>query len=338
MGNAVPQVAALTEKPKKTQKENKVLDDAQKLIRGKYAEQFSPARMADCMAMLRHDWHHFRASEGHPPPERLWLPHELASALVAKRGTTTMPSETSESAASSTVPASLFESSAPRAMKQVWHSMEAVCGLSRAEDIQHSYRTQLPRTVDAFVASPIFAGSTVVTRSAPKCALAKACPRVGELPFWVWRVLRVFQHGCPLPANSMHLRQAVTVTFEAHLHCPAEGEDVTCPMHPCWDEQPETQFLRTEREQEKRAKRDRAAKRERREKRDLDNHRAVVHVPVTCFLRPDNIIGGGFSLTATGRVPSLVQQHVMSVLHPATSETLGDRGDRGGDTDRGEQT
>ena len=114
---------------------------------------------------------------------------------------------------------------------------------------------------------------------------------------------------------------------------------MTSPMHPCWDEQPETLFLRADQEvakrEKRREKRDKAAKRE---KRDRENHRSVVHVPVTCFLRPDNIIGGGFSLTATGRVPSLVQQHVMTVLLPATSETLGDRGDRGGDADRGEQT
>ena len=211
-------------------------------------------------------------------------------------------------------------------MQQVWHSMEEVCGISRAENITQIHGSQRPRTIEDFLASPILPGSTVITRSAPKCPLAKAYPRVGELPFWVWRILRVFQQGCTLPANTMHIQRAISMTYEAHLYCPvgadgADWEDMTKPMQPCWDEQPETMFLSTEQEKaDKRQKRDRGAHgdhrdREERESR-RENRRRVVHVLATCFLRPDNIVGGGFSLSASKRIPPLVRQSVLSVVHP----------------------
>ena len=36
--------------------------------------------------------------------------------------------------------------------------------------------------------------------------------------------------------------------------------------------------------------------------------------PIRCFLRPENIVGGGFGRTATGAILSLIQKHALAEL------------------------
>jgi hypothetical protein len=40
----------------------------------------------------------------------------------------------------------------------------------------------------------------------------------------------------------------------------------------------------------------------------------VVHVPLVAFLRPNNLIGGGFMLRVAGRIPNFVRDHTQSVV------------------------
>ena len=36
--------------------------------------------------------------------------------------------------------------------------------------------------------------------------------------------------------------------------------------------------------------------------------------PIRCFLRPENIVGGGFGRTATGAIPNAIQKHALATL------------------------
>jgi hypothetical protein len=163
-------------------------------------------------------------------------------------------------------------------------------------------------TPEEFAASPIVAGCMVLTRPARHCALAKQSPSLAALPYWAWRIHRVMKIGAPLPANSRHIQNTVGATFEAHLYCP-EGGQMSGIMQPLWDVQPETLFLSTVAE-----KRGEGPKR----KKDPENHRSLVHVPILAFLRPENIVGGGFQLSRVGRLPPTAMDYAVAAIAAGT--------------------
>ena len=65
---------------------------------------------------------------------------------------------------------------------------------------------------------------------------------------------------------------------------------------PLWDTQQEAIFVKTPAEKEG----------------HRTERRPTIYVPRTGFLRPDNIIGGGFRLTCANQLPRIVQQFLSS--------------------------
>ena len=88
---------------------------------------------------------------------------------------------------------------------------------------------------------------------------------------------------------------------------------MTAPMRPCWDMQSEQVFLATPAEKQAIRGRPRGSSGRLGRKRKRSPE-AEVHVPLTAFLRPGNLVGGGFSLSASERVPAIVRDYVASVL------------------------
>ena len=78
----------------KTTREAKVLEKFQSLMRGQYADQFSPEKLADAIAFCERNWQHFRNSEGELGLDWKILPHELAAKMRSERS---MPSSSSAS-------------------------------------------------------------------------------------------------------------------------------------------------------------------------------------------------------------------------------------------------
>ncbi len=191
------------------------------------------------------------------------------------------------------------------------HQLSQQFHIARAADVELSAGTStVPRSAEAFRHNPVAPGCFVVTRPAPKSPLGRASKSLRQLPFWVWRVLRVFDPGSALPANTLHLEAAVQPTYEAHLYCPVGGGSMSRPLRPVWDVQGETAFLRTP--AEKAAKAAKAARKG--PHGQASGGPARVHTPLTAFLRTDNLIGGGFPLTVTSRLPQVVRTYVSEVV------------------------
>jgi hypothetical protein len=303
--DSVPKVAVLTSSVGKVAKEGLRLKLARKLSTGKYCGQFSPARMADCIAMLSHDWAHFAEPsvfEGISD-----LPHELAKRLRRSgcrgaHGALAAPGVEDPHAAVPFLDLQIGVDAPP--LRQVAHALSSTCAVERATDVPLVHKgSRGPKNIEEFKASPIVAGCMVLTRAARHCALARQCPDVARLAYWPWRILRVVREGSTLPANSRHLQRAAETTYEAHLYCPGGGH-MGGTLHPLWDEQSEMVFLATV--EEKRG--------QRHKKKDVDNYQPVVHVPIRGFLRPENIVGGGFQLTRAGRLPAIAMEYAASVL------------------------
>ena len=331
----VPAVLETSHSVHKSKREEAVLDRLRRVARGEFKEQFSEERLADAIAMCQRDWSHFAASSGAMPSDgsRQWLPHELAAKMRAdgKRGAA-VPG-VREGHRRPLVFPEAFDASpaaAPPPMNQFAHSLAKSAQLARAPDVALvASAGRAARSVEEFVQTPVAAGCCVVTRAAPKSPLGRASRRLAELPFWIWRVLRVFDPGSALPANSRHAAQAVDPTYEAHLYCPIVGVRMTTPMRPCWDVQNEQVFLATPSEKEALRGRPRGSSGRPGRKRKRSPE-AEVHVPLTAFLRPGNLVGGGFGLSASERVPAIVRDYVASVLSGTrTTETHGPRSPRG---------
>ena len=79
---------------RQTTREAKVLEKFHSLMRGQYADQFSPEKLADAIAFCERNWQHFRNSEGELGLDWKILPHELAAKMRSERS---MPSSSSAS-------------------------------------------------------------------------------------------------------------------------------------------------------------------------------------------------------------------------------------------------
>ena len=227
------------------------------------------------------------------------------------------PAAVPESSASAG-PSPVVVSAPPLAQRA--HQLSYQFDIARAADVELSVGTSaVPRSAEAFCHNPVAPGCFVVTRPAPKSPLGRASKTLQQLPFWVWRVLRVFDPGSALPANTLHLDTAIQPTFEAHLYCPAHGTSMSSPLRPVWDVQSATAFLRTP--AEKAAKFLKAARKGAAKLvpavpagGQASAGGARVHAPLTAFLRPGNLVGGGFPLTMTSCVPQVVRTYVTKVV------------------------
>jgi len=305
-----PGVAAMTSRAEKTAKEAERLAAARAMVTGKYGGQYSAERMADCIAMLARNWQHFDRCAGNATGDMLMLPHELAEKIKRSRVEPLEPSEP-ESAVHEARPfVDLVPGQDATPLRQVAHGLAATAGVQRSLAIPLVVRGTGRVTTEQFAALPIVAGCMVLTRASPHCALGKHCRELSVLPYWAWRVLNVFGVGAELPANSRHARQAEECCYEAHLYSPASGGNMKDILHPCWDVQSELLFLRTPEEKARRRDTGRAEG----ERASEGNRRSVVHVPLRAFLRPKNIIGGGFQLTRASRLPQFALAYVEHVL------------------------
>ena len=178
-------------------------------------------------------------------------------------------------------------------------------------------RVQAPEvrsmTGEDFGKTKVFVGNFVTTRPARSSAIAKANPMLIALDFWVFLVRAHFKPGDQLPVNSRHVGSLGEDCYECQLYAP-DVANVGRSMFPCWQEDVEPQMLWSEEEKQNKKS---AKQKERRLHEALGprlNPKETVKRPIVAFLRPANIIGGGFALTRSHRVPQYVAEYVGSVL------------------------
>ena len=258
-----------------------------------YAEQFSAERLADAMAICREEWGHFASSSGAYPTHgrRHWLPTELARDMwnSGKRGHQV-------SRSSFEVPSAWMTEPDVRPMRQRYHALGVVHGVTRGPKVMQFVSKTQVKTVAELKARPVVSGTFVVTLPGDSSSLARTCRGLQGAKFWLWKVLRVLQPGDPLPPNTRHVTTTSTTTYESQLYVVVEPQLATSPFKPLWDKLSEAHFLKTP-----------AEKRQ--------HHHAApgpaslkMRVPLTAMLRPENVICGGFSLTGTQRLPAVARE------------------------------
>ena len=79
----------------KTIREATVLERRQSVGRGKYADQFTPERLAGAIAISERNWQHFSDSAGALAPGMQLLPHEFAAKMSVQSVRSTRSSSSS---------------------------------------------------------------------------------------------------------------------------------------------------------------------------------------------------------------------------------------------------
>ena len=359
----------------KTAREAEILKKYKAATSGQYRKQFPPERLADATAMASRNWAHFSGRKGELEPWALWLPHELAQEL-RRRGLRhgsevhevhgAQSSKSLQSAEFITeheeaqLMATLDPDKLPPALKQRRHGATELFGFKRGDRIQELKTTsRAPSDVD-FQTRLVVPGSFVISRPALSSHWAKSSPKLKQLDFWLWRVVRVYRPGEALPGMS---KPAGEFTYLAHLFHTKNNLDTEGPWEQTWDVVG-PQYMRTDDEKKKREEKKTAKEKvefARRLQRLLPHKkilaRLAIHkskkskpkkskaekssaqaassssqaaqqednpedeekpvaLPLQCFLRPGNIIGGSFNRTGTGKLPRFVicywQRHVQA--------------------------
>ena len=303
----------------KTTRELKVIAKLKQAARGPDREQFSELRMADALAVCNRNWSHFADSGGVLQPHQLWLPSQLARQM--RSDGRRLPSGCLQSLQSADPAPLLAERSAAAALlddvvehvpkvQQTAHTGRAVYGFAAGVPLMRTGERGL--TAERFKTRPVTPGSFVVTRPAPSGPWAKSKPELTKLDFWMWRVQRIIQPGNTVPGFR---RPASTHIYEAHLYQP-RSKKVKGKWVPLYlGDRPA--FMRTPAEKARRCKRrlrgsTKAIKNH--DDGDDDAEAGGFLKPVRCYLRPDNIIGGGFGRTGAGSVPEVVQRYALRVV------------------------
>ena len=282
------------------------------------------------------------------PPERQWLPHELAEVLRQRGLRGGVPGVRGVQAPPEFH--DLDPARAPPPMLQRAHALLEGYGIKRGDDVALVVKAgPPPRTMEDFKRRPVGVGSFVATRPAPHSPLGRASRVLASLEFWVWRVLHVYQQGEPLAANTRGAAVTDTITYEAQLYAPqAAVPGNKAPYLPCWDAVPLKVFLLTEAEKEcRRQKREvkkhrfkkdkkKKVKKETKEKGNRGEEQEqeggaqpsskegeMVRQPLTALLRPGNTLGGGFFLTGTSRLPKLIQNFILQELSSRAAGSSG---------------
>ncbi len=308
----------------KTRHETDTLKALQKAARGPFAKQFSQARLCDAMAQCLRNWEHFASSAGALSVEEQWLPHQLMADMVRRgvRGCANVPrsvmsvmssQQDSAERAESAALADLDPSRQPPPLKRKFHAAFNEFKFSRGDrTVEAQPVPSQGLTDEQFRKQVVKIGSCVITRAASHSQWAKASKKLANLDFWLWQVKRVYPPGSHVVGFS---KPCATFSYEAHLYHPVR--DVKGPWTQTWDVVG-PQFLRTEAEKrERNAKQVRnrfqRMKKQRREKLKRGEKRVRGEgpqaLPVRSYLRPDNVVGGGFVRTARGCIPAYVQRY-----------------------------
>jgi hypothetical protein len=135
--DSLPVLAPLTSRVAKVSKERDRLKAAHKLSAGKFCAQFTPARMADTIAMLSHDWASFRSA----PRRGLWdLPHQLAERMGRTPGAVGAAGAVEAIDPPAPLPfADVLQLGAPGPMRQVAHGLANACGIIRGPGVAVSH-------------------------------------------------------------------------------------------------------------------------------------------------------------------------------------------------------
>jgi hypothetical protein len=173
-------------------------------------------------------------------------------------------------------------------------------------------------TLDEFKKRPVTLGSFVITRTAPSGKWNKQNPKLAELAFWMWHVIRVIRPGEAIPGKN---KLAETFVYDAHLHQPKKGRTGSGSWSPLFTDD-RVYFMRTGEEKARHTRRKLVLRRgtfkkqKIRVKRDLSDTSDDGEFlrPIRCLLRPQNIVGGGFGRTATGAIPNAIRKHAMVEL------------------------
>ena len=170
--------------------------------KGQYKEQFSKDRLADAIAICKHEWSHFNTSEGRLNPDKRWLPSQLASRMKhdGRRGLQSPHSQLSALAQAARSDAAILlddvEESVPNVVQRC-HFGRKLYGLSAGVPVKVVAQKIL--TLDEFKKRPVTLGSFVITRTAPSGKWDKKNPKLAELAFWMWNVIRVIRPGEAIP-------------------------------------------------------------------------------------------------------------------------------------------
>ena len=321
----LPQAQARGVSKQTTKREVTVLKKLVAATQGPYNEQFSENRLADAIAICKHEWSHFSTSGGRLQADRRWLPSELAAQMKhdGRRGLQSPQSQLSartraERSDAQTLLDDVVESG-PHA-EQRSHFGSKAYGLSAGVPVKVVAQKIL--TLDEFKKRPVTLGSFVITRTAPSGKWDKKNPKLAELAFWMWHVIRVIRPGEAIPGKN---KLAETFVYDAHLHQPKKGRTGSGSWSPLFTDD-RLWFMRTPAEKARR-KRHRLAlrgageKMKIRVKGDLSDASddGEFLKPIRCFLRPENIVGGGFGRTATGAIPNAIRQHALNLVELAVT-------------------
>ena len=319
----------------KTSREANCIKSLHVVSTGKYAKQFPPERVADGIAMCERRWEHFRDSRGALAPSLQWLPDELAAELRRRglrheRGDVNevpeVNAEREESALFLTAP----ENAPPPVLRRYQHAGEQAYGFRQGERTERGYfQSRVAPTDEEFRARKIHPGCFVIARPAVSSHWAKSSPKLRSLNFWLWQVAAVHPPESSLPSTT---KKSESWTYEGHLFHPSDDTKERGRWQKTW-ERIGPQFIRTEDEKKENkekkrkdlrtrlhlllhphSKKSKEAKRKQRDKKEASNVAASTaasstddfSVPLRSYLRPANIIGGGFMCTKAGYVPRFV--------------------------------
>ena len=290
----------------KSEAANSALPKLEKLAASQYRQQFSPERMADAIAICKSDWGHFSGSMGAAPLEshKRMMPIELAKYMSDRQ---LLQDQLRAGTAVSSDEAAVAEASAwsesrarPPSIRQRRHELAMVHGIQRGPGIPVTApigRTQ-PKSAEEFCGRPAVAGAHVLSHAAANSSVGRSSAKMASLPFWVWKVLRVIEVGELLPENSTRKLRATCLTYEAQLMVPTKGSDLKSPLKAVWDKRKcwRAPYLWAPAEKDNTQPAD-----------DLvSGEMETVRVPMIGMLRAVNIVGGGFALTSSQRIPQVV--------------------------------
>ena len=330
VGDRLPILATESKSEQKTINEAESLKKLTALSKGQWKDQFSAERLADAIAVCRRDWKHFDGCPGSLPPNLCGqlLPAQLAAEMrkagkrdpsdlrdLRKRNSPLPPAQPPIGGVR-LVPLG----KPPPAPRQFAHVMGDRLGVSRGDGVQLAARYgAVPKSKDEFQCRAVTLGCYVATRTFRSSPLARGSTKLTDAPFWVWRVIRVYQDGDDLDVPVGGHTSAPGTCYEAQLH----WEGPYKRWLPCWNRMALGSLLRTEQEKTQRAMKralrypDPASKKRKREDKDDDpttENKSTVKTPVWSLLRPGNLAGGGFQLTRSRRLPAYVRNYVPLLL------------------------